>query len=635
MSIVLDHLVKRFGDQTVVSDVSLEVAEGELFVLLGPSGSGKSTVLRLIAGLLGTDGGKIRLHGKNVTDRRPQERGVGFVFQNYALFRHMSVAQNIEFALKIRRVAAADRRRRRDELLEMTDLVGLGGRFPHQLSGGQQQRVALARALAHRPEVLLLDEPFGALDAKIRTGLRRSLRRIQSELGVTTIFVTHDQEEGFELADRAGVMNFGRLLEIGPPEELYFHPQTEFVATFLGRANLMVGRCRESGIWLGEVQLPLDRQMMVDSTERRVQLLFRPEDVALENSSAALRWPTLGEGVVEETGFSGSTQSLRLRLPQLKGTRAIAPVAPFGADDVTVEATRSQHEARRFPLNAGDRVWIGVRRIHALPHPGLSLMSVVGASPGGRAAIELATRIAHLAQARLSVLGLGIGEDSLRRWLGEVHERLGERPVTVETRAVFEDPAEALRLEMGRRPYDLVLQGSDGHESLTLTETILGTGEHHLLRVPPLCDLPRRALICVAVGEPGKEDLAFAGRLLRHLGSAVTILTVLPDGHPIELAEQARRFLEAGARMLGPMQIEVRTLLRRGRPQHEIEVEIARGGYDLVVVGAPLPDDGSGAKLVGLTKNLVRSLVDLPVLVVCSQLRRTAERGLPPRVAAI
>jgi sulfate transport system ATP-binding protein len=196
MSIVLDQLTKLYDGRPVVNRVSLEIGNGELFVLIGPSGSGKSTVLRMIAGLNAVDEGRVILHGHDVTWATPQQRGVGFVFQHYALFQHMSVADNIEFGLRVRRVAPGQRQERRDELLELVGLAGLGGRFPSQLSGGQQQRVALARALAHQPQVLLLDEPFGALDAKIRVDLRRALRQIQTELGITTIFVTHDQEGG-------------------------------------------------------------------------------------------------------------------------------------------------------------------------------------------------------------------------------------------------------------------------------------------------------------------------------------------------------------------------------------------------------------------------------------------------------
>nr|MBP8252755.1 ABC transporter ATP-binding protein [Herpetosiphon sp.] len=251
MSIVIDQLTKRYEQQAVVNRVQLTINDGEFFVLLGPSGSGKSTLLRMLAGLISNDEGRVLLHGRDVTKLPPQARDVGFVFQNYALFEHMNVGDNIEFALKIRKVSAAERQRRRDTLLDMVGLAGLAKRLPRQLSGGQQQRVALARALAHNPAVLLLDEPFGALDAKIRSELRRNLRGIQRELGITAIFVTHDQDEAFELADRIGVMNHGRLLEVGTPSELYQRPQTDFVATFLGSANVMLGTCDERGMYVG------------------------------------------------------------------------------------------------------------------------------------------------------------------------------------------------------------------------------------------------------------------------------------------------------------------------------------------------------------------------------------------------
>ena len=217
MSIALDQVTKYYGGAPVVNDVSLEIGDGEFFVLLGPSGSGKSTLLRAIAGLTAVDHGRIALHGRDVTHVAARKRGVGLVFQNYALFRHMTVADNIEFALRVRRMGARERRQRRQELLRLVALEGLDDRLPAQLSGGQQQRVAVARALAHKPEVLLLDEPFGALDAKIREELRGTIREVQRELGITTVLVTHDQEEAFALADRIGIMNLGRLLEVGAP----------------------------------------------------------------------------------------------------------------------------------------------------------------------------------------------------------------------------------------------------------------------------------------------------------------------------------------------------------------------------------------------------------------------------------
>ena len=215
MAITLEKVTKRYAGTTIVDRVSLEVQTGELFVLLGASGSGKSTILRLISGLLPPDEGAIRLGGRDVTMLPPQKRDVGFVFQNYSIFRHMTVARNIEFGLRIRGVSASERAVRREELLDLVGLGGLGSRYWSQLSGGQLQRVALARALAYRPAVLLLDEPFGALDVKIRAQLRQNLKQIQKTLGVTTILVTHDQEEGFELGQRIGVIERGRLLEVG------------------------------------------------------------------------------------------------------------------------------------------------------------------------------------------------------------------------------------------------------------------------------------------------------------------------------------------------------------------------------------------------------------------------------------
>ena len=217
MSITIDQVSKLYHGVPVVNDVTIEIRTGEFFVLLGPSGSGKSTLLRALAGLSHIDHGRIALHGRDVTELPARARGVGLVFQHYALFRHMTVADNIEFALRVRRMRAAERRRRRQELLGLVALEGYDDRYPSQLSGGQQQRVAVARALAHEPAVLLLDEPFGALDAKIRVELRETVRAVQRRLGMTTILVTHDQEEAFALADRIGVMQMGRLLEIGTP----------------------------------------------------------------------------------------------------------------------------------------------------------------------------------------------------------------------------------------------------------------------------------------------------------------------------------------------------------------------------------------------------------------------------------
>ena len=237
MTINAIGITKRYGDFVALDDVSLEVAGGDLTALLGPSGSGKSTLLRVIAGLERQDAGEVVISGEDLTTRPARERGVGFVFQHYAAFKHMTVRDNVAFGLSIRKRPKAEIAARVDELLHLVQLDGLAERYPSQLSGGQRQRMALARALAVEPKVLLLDEPFGALDARVRKELRAWLRRLHEEMHVTTVFVTHDQEEAMEVADRIVIMNEGRIEQIGPPRELYERPGNEFVMSFLGPVN--------------------------------------------------------------------------------------------------------------------------------------------------------------------------------------------------------------------------------------------------------------------------------------------------------------------------------------------------------------------------------------------------------------
>jgi sulfate transport system ATP-binding protein len=231
------NISKRFGDFRALDDVSIDVGSGSLTALLGPSGSGKSTLLRIIAGLEWPDEGEIKLAGEDATPLTPQKRGVGFVFQHYAAFKHMTVRDNIAFGLKIRKRPKDEVTRRVDELLELVQLQGFGNRYPAQLSGGQRQRMALARALAPEPKVLLLDEPFGALDARVRAELRVWLRRLHDETHTTTVFVTHDQEEAMEVADKVVVMNQGRVEQVAGPRELYDSPANPFVMSFVGQAN--------------------------------------------------------------------------------------------------------------------------------------------------------------------------------------------------------------------------------------------------------------------------------------------------------------------------------------------------------------------------------------------------------------
>jgi len=624
VSIVLEQVTKRYGERSVVSELSLSIATGELFVLLGPSGSGKSTVLRMIAGLAEADSGRVLLHGRDVTHVPPRARGAGFVFQHYALFRHMTVARNVEFALRVRGVPARERARRRDELLELVELSGFGGRLPRQLSGGQQQRVALARALAHKPEVLLLDEPFGALDARIRGELRKTLRRIQRELKITAIFVTHDQEEAFELGDRLAVLNYGRLLEIGPPHELYLRPATEFVATFLGAANLLVGEATRGAVRVGTLDLPLATEEATGVMSRRVQALFRPEDVALEEDRSALTVPVLGEGVVEQASFAGAQERLLLRLPAMPRVRTLAPPVPFGSDYFLVEASRTPHAARRMPLGPGDRAWVGVRRIHALVHPGLHFLLVTSDSAEDRAALALGAEMARLAQARVSVVVRGEESgDELTKVLRESVEELGASVTIHETRAVAGPRTEVVADEAGRLPYDLVVLGWEEGEGREITGAALAAGAEHLLLVPGPKPVPARILVCVAVGEPGKRDVAFTARLARHLGAEVTVMTVVEGHNDAAAREAARRFLDGGVRTLSRLGVQGASCVRTGEPEEEIRAQMNEGKHDLLVLGSPLPRYGDRMELRGLLRNLLERGLEYPVLVVRSP-HRTA-----------
>jgi sulfate transport system ATP-binding protein len=292
MSIEIRQIEKSFGLFKALKTINFEIAGGELVALLGPSGCGKTTLLRIIAGLDTPDAGSILFHGEDATDRHVRDRQVGFVFQHYALFRHMTVFDNIAFGLRVRpkkqRPSESEIRNKVHDLLKLVQLDWLADRYPTQLSGGQRQRIALARALAVEPKVLLLDEPFGALDAKVRKDLRRWLRRLHDELHITSVFVTHDQEEALEVADRVVVLNEGRVEQIGTPEEVYDHPATPFVYQFLGDVNLFHGRVHDGQARIGEALLDLP-----DGAEHHESAIFyvRPHEIDITRqaeSSAAI-----------------------------------------------------------------------------------------------------------------------------------------------------------------------------------------------------------------------------------------------------------------------------------------------------------------------------------------------------------
>jgi sulfate transport system ATP-binding protein len=324
MSIEINGINKRFGDFVALEDISLNIPTGQLTALLGPSGGGKSTLLRIIAGLESADEGTVHIEGVEATHLPPQKRNVGFVFQHYAAFKHMSVAKNVAYGLEIRKRSKAETRRRVEELLELVHLSQFAHRLPSQLSGGQRQRMALARALAVEPTVLLLDEPFGALDAKVRKELRDWLRRLHDEVHVTTVFVTHDQEEALEVADEIVVINDGRIEQIGSPDQLYDAPANDFVMSFLGPVTRLNGG------------------------------LIRPHDIDVLTSGDVL-------GAVPGEVVRSLRVGFEVRLTvRPSGHEGHDVPAPGDADDVTVVLTRSH--AREQDLHVGSRVWLAANR---------------------------------------------------------------------------------------------------------------------------------------------------------------------------------------------------------------------------------------------------------------------------------
>jgi sulfate transport system ATP-binding protein len=344
MSIEIRGLWKSFGPNTVLRDVSLDVPEGELVALLGPSGCGKTTLLRILAGLETADAGDVRHGGDEISSRSARERNVGLVFQHYALFRHMTVAENVGFALKVRRRPASEITTRVNELLELVQLAAYRDRHPHQLSGGQRQRVALARALATQPHILLLDEPFGALDARVRQELRRWLRRLHDELHVTSVFVTHDQEEAFEVSDRIVLMNQGRIEQVGTPAQVFEEPASPFVMRFLGAVNVFHGHI---GGDRAHVQ-GLEFAAPATSGQERAHVFVRPHDLEIH------RHPVAGTLAATVKRLVPLGAAVRV---ELEATNT------GGAVEVELDLRRSDALA----LAPGDRVHLSPRRVRVFP----------------------------------------------------------------------------------------------------------------------------------------------------------------------------------------------------------------------------------------------------------------------------
>jgi putative spermidine/putrescine transport system ATP-binding protein len=343
---------KKFGTSVVLEKINFEVAEGEIVVLLGASGSGKTTILRIIAGLEASDSGTVVFHGNDVTQLPARERGVGVIFQSYALFPQMTVEHNIGFGLKLRKKSKAEIKNRVHELIELVNLQEHRQKYPSQLSGGQQQRVAIARALAYNPEILLFDEPFSALDAQIRQRLRREIRQLLKKINVPAIFITHDQEEALEIGDRIAVLNSGKIEQIGTPFDVYNKPETEYVATFLGTANLILGVIN-NGIFEAEnIDFVLEDDLHFKSGQS-VKLVFRPEDVFLRQpENLSQHYQKLINGWIDEVSFVGSYERIHVRLNFKSGQKIIV--------------TRPKTETENFPLELNQKVEVGLVRYRIL-----------------------------------------------------------------------------------------------------------------------------------------------------------------------------------------------------------------------------------------------------------------------------
>jgi sulfate transport system ATP-binding protein len=343
MSIEARNVTKKFGTYTAVNDVSVTIPSGELVALLGPSGSGKTTLLRIIAGLEMQDSGTVWMSGSDVTTTPARTRNVGFVFQHYALFKHMTVRDNISFPLKVRGAGEDEKQTMVNDLLKLVRLEGFEARYPSQLSGGQRQRVALARALAAKPKVLLLDEPFGSLDAKVRLELRQWLRRLHDEISVTSVFVTHDQEEALEVADRIVVMNHGKVEQEGTPEEIFEHPKTPFVMSFLGDVNIFHGRVEG-----GKAVFPGMEAALPDNTTdtaKTARAYTRPHELDIDRTPRAER-------------------SMAATVRHVNPAGAVVKVELLLRDHQTVvQANLSRERYQELKLQEGEAVYVVPRQL--------------------------------------------------------------------------------------------------------------------------------------------------------------------------------------------------------------------------------------------------------------------------------
>lgn len=621
MSIALKNLSRSIDGQIIVNNISLEIQDGEFFVLLGGSGSGKSTLLRMIAGLVPAEAGNVIINGRDVTSLSPQARDTGFVFQNYSIFRHLTVNENIEFGLRVRNVNRDDRSLRSGELLDLVGLAGLGERYPHQLSGGQQQRVALARALAYQPAVLLLDEPFGALDVKIRAQLRESLKQVQQQLRVTTIFVTHDQEEAFYLADRIGVIDDGCLVEVGAPETLYHRPRTELAASFLGGGNLVVGRIHEGKIRLGSVYLDLPPGAPPHEEGAPVRVLFRPESVVqqVEPFTPEDKVLSLGKGRVVSRSFLGPTERIRLEIENFQGVRALAPPVDYGVRFAAIDVTVPS-KTERATSGASER-WVGIRRYHVLDPTGLKVLIISDGSADGGSAWQFGSQICGYAKGPVSVVEVhrtAPDPATPPERLALLRETaLGAGLVSVDTKVRTGEFHREVVRELQEGNFELgILQrpprGEAENEYWVRIGKILERSSTPLLLVDAPCLQIRKVLLCTAGGEPGKADIRFGGRIARICGVKATVFHARREHPSPQETRRIERHMVQAFHFLQVMGVEATTKVANAPALDALVRESIAGTYDMIVVGAPPP---SGDRARSFHAKLAAQ-TSLPILIV-------------------
>jgi ABC-type sugar transport system ATPase subunit/nucleotide-binding universal stress UspA family protein len=508
--------------------------------------------------------------------------------------------------------------------MDIVGLAGLGDRYTSQLSGGQQQRVALARALAYEPAVILLDEPFGALDVKIRAQLRQSFKAIQRRLNVTTILVTHDQEEAFELADRIGVVERGNLLEVGTPETLYYRPHMEFTAAFIGGGNVLVGRTEGKAVRLGSIRLPLPPQAPPHDDYATARIVFRPEAVLLttDNTAPGEGFYSLGQGRVIERVFSGAVERVRIEVESLRGARAIMPRLVFGQNAPHIQAQFSG-SARSVTLTAGQAVQVWLRDFHILDPGGLRILMYSGQGTKAVSAVELGAYLAAKTGASTNLLMTVKPDespsDTQAQMISLKHRFLADLP-RIEISQHSDNPAEAIQRAVQENHHDLIivdrdngLQGSLVWQLLGQTHTpVLLTAENHL----PV----KRILICTAAGEPGKSDIRFGGRLGRLVGGEATLLNV--NNTAVSRFDESRRIenhLQKGQALLTALGLSCNyKMVENESPVAGILNEITAGDYDLIVIGAPAPRPPDRFLWSDLALQIVTG-TERPVLIVPMQ----------------